>query len=126
MAIDIADFQLGGEWLDLDIQSEGGDRSLRVKIKPLSDNEKFMIRKELTAEDVNKFSHRIMSLVIGWDLEDDGKPLECNKKNKENVMPYLVGMPLKKEKGKEKDPTMLNVGVAILTFAGDFNNFIKN
>ena len=92
--MDIAHFQLGGEWLDLKIKSEKGERSLRVKIKPFSDLDKYNIRQHLIDGKVEEFSSRIMDIILDWDLTDGGKPLKCNSENKGKYLPYLVGMNL--------------------------------
>ncbi len=135
--MDIAHFQLGGEWLDLKIKSEKGERSLRVKIKPFSDLDKYNIRQHLIDGKVEEFSSRIMDIILDWDLTDGGKPLKCNSENKGKYLPYLVGMNLDdsgdeelegdlEDEGTERRKVPKNVGLAILNFATDFNNFIKN
>lgn len=139
--MDIAKFQLGGEWLDLQIESaKGEDKSLRVKVKPFSDMDKYNIRQLLVDGKVGEFSGKIIDLILDWDLTEGKDPLKCTKENKEAYLPYLVGMPLVEVEKQETDEPMdekedgelpkkkirQNVGFAILGFASDFNNFIKN
>ena len=176
--MDIAKIQFGGEWLDLNIDSknkDGEDLTLKVKIKPLSESEKYSIHKKMKevekTESVDEFADEIMALILDWDIFDDGKPIECTKENKARVIPYLIGMKVKSEDSNddennypnrierviirvklesikksiesdekesaissvnvlnnlmETEKPLKNVGISILTFAGQFNNFIKN
>lgn len=124
--MDIAKFQLGGEWLELKIK--GGKLNLNVMVKPLSDKEQLEMAGTAKKEDMIKFLDEIKGLVLDWDLTEGKEPLRCNEVNKKKYLPYLVNMTLEKEKveGEDDEDSGKTVGLAILEFAQNFNNFIKN
>lgn len=126
--MDISKFQLGGEWLTLNIE---GGKSLKVMVKPLSDKEQFDLASVAKKEDLNLMLDKVKTLILDWDLTEGKESLKCNKLNKEKYLPYLINMSLAKEEkdGKEEDDEKKipgTIGVSILEFAQNFNNFIKN
>ena len=135
--MDVSSFQLEGEWLELEVESEKGERSLRFKIKPLSAKDQLDLG-DIARKDVKDLLSYVSGIVIDWDLTEGGKKLPCTDKAKEKYLPYLIGMTIKKkeeEKRREegevstdKGPGEIRsfVGLEILSFAQNFDNFIKN
>ena len=165
--MDISKFQLGGEWLKLNIE---GRKSLKVMVRPLSDKDQLEMAGTAKKEDMTLFLDEIKGLVLGWDLTEGKEPLECNEVNKKKYLPYLINMTLEltkeealaneeikdkrnelnsqieKVKSETTDAELLKVligelkkkliglkeedgktvGLSILEFAQNFNNFIKN
>jgi len=136
--MDVSKFQMSGEWLELEVESKKIVGPLKFLIKPLSSDEQLSMA-DLGREDNKEFLTRIQDLVLDWDLTKNGEKLACDEENKKSYLPYLFPMTLKKEKEEEKELTADidldepkpkkipgTVGLAILGFAQDFTNFIKN
>jgi len=136
--MDVSKFQMKGEWLELEVESKKLVGPLKFLVKPLSSDEQLDMA-EIGRESSKKFLTKVQDLVMDWDLTKNGEKLECNEENKESFLPYLIPMSLKKEEEEEKEVTADEdldkpkvkkipgtVGLAILGFAQDFANFIKN
>jgi hypothetical protein len=71
----------------------------------------------------------LIDVISGWDItQDGGQPVECTEENKRKFLPYLLALRVIKE-GEAPDAklSMDNIlGMALLEFAGDSENFIKN
>jgi hypothetical protein len=78
--MDVSKFQLQGEWLELEIDSKE-ERSLKLKIIPLSTNEQIDIA-EIAGKGIKEFLEKIHDLVIEWDLKEGNQDLECNEERK--------------------------------------------
>ncbi len=76
-----------------------------------------------------KLSGVIRSMLIeavqGWDLTEKGEPLECNEANKEKHLPFILGLRVK-GKANPENPFANVLGRALLEFAADSENFLKN
>lgn len=80
----------------------------------------------------------LMDATVGWDLTENGKPVECNDAEKQRLMPWLLGSMLEDDRPApdrvDKDgnkiphpnPLSLVLGRALLVFAADERNFLKN
>ena len=71
----------------------------------------------------------LVDAVEGWDLtHDGGKPLECTEANKRKYFPYILGLKIiqEGEAGKSKISPDDILGLALVEFAGDPENFLKN
>jgi len=128
MAIDIAGFQLGGEWLEMNIE---GGLSLKVLVKPLSDKEQIQMSRSAKKEDMAPFLDEVKALVLDWDLMEGKNSLKCNDGNKKKYLPYLINMKVEQGAAEQEDEEneeedSVTVGVSILKFAQTFSNFIKN
>lgn len=136
--MDVSKFQIKGEWLELEVESKKIEGPLKFLVKPLSSDDQLDMA-DIGREDKKGFLNKIQDLVIDWNLTQNGAHLECSDENKKSFLPYLIPMNLKKEKEEEKeiiadedlDKSKLEkipdtVGLAILGFAQDFGNFIKN
>lgn len=133
--MDVSKFQMEGEWLDLEVKSEKKDKSLRLRIKPLSAKDQSDLA-DAASKDVREFFSSISKVIIDWDLTQNGEKLPCNDEEKEKYLPFLIGMEIKEpekkdeeldedeEEEKEKFPNL--IGFEILKFAQNFDNFIKN
>lgn len=136
--MDVTKFQIKGEWLEIEVESEKVEGPLKFLIKPLSSDAQ-MDMAEVGRESRKEFLTKIQDLVIDWDMTKNGEKLECSAENKKIYLPYLIPMNLKVKKEEEKEimadedldkPKTKkipdSVGLAILGFAQDFGNFIKN
>ena len=139
--MDVTKFQIKGEWLELDVESEKVEGPMKFLIKPLSSDGQLDMA-EVGRESHKDFLNKIQDLVIDWDLTNNGEKLECNDENKKLYLPYLIPMNLKAEKAEKEEGKEVmadedldkpkiqkipdSVGLAILGFAQDFGNFIKN
>ncbi len=66
----------------------------------------------------------LIEAVQSWDLTEDRQPLECNQATKEKWLPLILGLPIKAKEG-EGDPFSNVLGLALLNFAGDAENFFR-
>ena len=148
--MDVSKFQIKGEWLELEVESKKVIGPLKFLIKPLSSDDQLDMA-DIGREDKKGFLNKIMDLVLGWNLTENGSPLECSDENKKSYLPYLIPMNLKEEKKKKEETETEEskeiladedldekpepkrarfiqdtVGLRILGFAQDFTNFIKN
>jgi hypothetical protein len=71
----------------------------------------------------------LVDAVEGWDLtHDGGKPLDCTEANKRKYFPYILGLKIIRE-GESEDSKISPddiLGLALVEFAGDAGNFLKN
>lgn len=136
--MDVSKFQIEGEWLEVEVKSKKVTGPLKFLVKPLSSDDQLDMA-DMGRENRKEFLIKIQDLVLDWDLTKDGKKLDCNDENKKSFLPFLIPMELKEEKEEEKEvmadedldePKSKkipgSVGLAILGFAQDFGNFIKN
>jgi len=65
----------------------------------------------------------LMDAVQGWDLTEDGKAISCTDANKAQYLPVIFGLLIKDEQANPLDRVL---GRALLTFAMDSDNFLKN
>ncbi len=87
----------------------------------------------------------LISCILGWDITFDGQPLPCTPENKKKWFPYLLGLLVVKDKPeqpaaaeepageaapKKKERPRISpddlLGVHLMNFAGDPENFLKN
>lgn len=143
--MDVSKFQINGEWLELEVESKKVVGPLKFLIKPLSSDDQLDMA-DIGRDDQKKFLNTVIDLVLDWDLTRNGEKLPCEGEDKELYLKYLIPMNLKEEKKEEKEddkpkeimadedldkkpkPKKIpgTIGLAILGFAQDFGNFIKN
>lgn len=136
--MDVSKFQIKGEWLEIEVASKKIIGPLKFLVKPLSSEDQIDMA-SIGRENAKEFLTKIQDLVLDWNLTNNGESLICDDENKKSYLPYLIPMDLKKEKKEEKEimadedldePKVEkipdSVGLAILGFAQDFGNFIKN
>ena len=71
----------------------------------------------------------LIDAIDGWDLtHDGGKPLECNEETKRKYLPYILGLTIIREGVEPGDAFAMEdvLGIALVNFAGDAENFLKN
>jgi hypothetical protein len=72
-------------------------------------------------DDTRRTSEKVRELiarkVVGWDLTDGDKPLECNAENKAKYLPFILG---------RKDAEGVPIGWLLLAFMREPDNFLKN
>jgi hypothetical protein len=71
--------------------------------------------------------------VKGWDLKSNGQPVPCTDAEKKKHLPIILGLKIKVPKaidsdGKEPPRSLFDdiLGRALLEFAGNEKNFLKN
>ena len=69
------------------------------------------------------FRKMLIDAVSGWDLTSDGQAIQCNAENRDKYLPIILGLQLKVEEGEKYGDVL---GVALLGFAADSENFLKN
>ncbi len=130
MAIEIADFDLGGAWLELKVESDNGERLIKFKLKPLSEKERHSLGKKMkdAAKDENsdEFSNSVMDIIVDWDILSGGEKPDCNEENKKQIIPYFLAMRVVKEK-KEDDDLPDNIEKAVIKMKlSEIDVLIKN
>lgn len=142
--MDVSKFQVEGEWLELELDSEKVKGPLKFLIKPLSSIDQLEYG-EAARDDRDKYFKKLYDLVLDWNLNKNGTKLDCTPENRELYLKYLLPVDLKKEEeeesprevfadedieknkdNKKAEKRKLTVGLAIFNFAKDFRNFIKN
>ena len=63
----------------------------------------------------------LIDAISAWDLTSEGQPIPCDAESKDKYLPIILGLPLKSD---EKYGDIL--GVTLLGFAADSENFLKN
>lgn len=105
------------DWLTYELETELlTPPIIKLKIKPVDSLIVYDVQKD------SRFSKCVTEMLLDavqeWDLVDGDKPLPCDEKNKRKYLPLLFGM-------KIKEKTTL-LGIEILSFAGEIENFLKN
>lgn len=108
--LDFANVNEEGEWLELDAVSKKIG-IMKFKVRPITTD----IR--LTDELEESF----VKILIDWDFVEDGKKLPCNEKNIKRCMPFVSVVEVKTEGDKAT-----YVGIEIIRFAQNVDNFVKN
>lgn len=62
----------------------------------------------------------LVDVVVAWDLTENGQPIPCTEENKRRYFPSILGLRLAGEEPGEF------LGWALLAFAGEQGNFLKN
>lgn len=121
--MDINTLNKDGEWLELDVETEKIDK-LRFKIRPVTANDE--IRAIESGQNIVRNIYKtILEVVVDWDMTDGDDPYPCTKENKDELMPYLVGLTVKGEEDDEEKGKK-TVGGEIAKFAQKTENFLKN
>ena len=74
----------------------------------------------------------VADAIHDWDLTEDGKPLPCTRKNKDEYLPLLFGLRVKQPEvtgeGEDvpADPVASVLVRALAEFAGEPGHFLKN
>jgi len=69
----------------------------------------------------------LIDAVVGWDLTTEGQPIPCTMEKKREILPTLLGMAVKPTaETDESDPFGRVLGRALLAFALEAENFLKN
>lgn len=122
--MDVSKLHLDGEWIEIEAESERIGK-LRFKLKPLSTDEQIDLA-EVGTKNVKNFFKKINNLIIDWNLTDGDKPVPCTEENKRKYMPHLIPLRVKTGADKEEGPEMSILGVKLIEFAQNIENFIKN
>ena len=65
----------------------------------------------------------LIGAVTGWDLTSNEQPIPCDDANKEKYLNIILGLQMKPEEGEKRGAVL---GLALLNFAADSENFLKN
>ncbi len=71
----------------------------------------------------------LIEAVRGWDLTENGAPLECNAENKARCLPVIFGLKTRQPAGDEEkklNSFELILGIRLYVFAANPENFLKN
>jgi hypothetical protein len=77
-------------------------------------------------------SEALVDAVESWDISQETpegeQPLPCTPENKRKYFPQLLALQVSMMNGKPADGKVLDdvLGVALVNFAGDPENFVKN
>src|SRR4030042_2235499 len=93
MQLDVSKFQLDGEWLELRIKSKEGEKTLRIKLKPLSTEDQLDMA-EVGGKDIKECFVNIKDVVLDWDLKTGEEALPCTDENKKKYLPFLITLKL--------------------------------
>ncbi|MFA5284157.1 MAG: hypothetical protein WC347_01040 [Smithellaceae bacterium] len=86
----------------------------------------------IEAGEKKKLSKLIREMLIdavkGWDLKSNGKPVPCTDEEKKKHLPIILGLKIKVENEEGKKRMLFDdvLGRALLEFAGNEKNFLKN
>ena len=108
--MDVSKIEKQGEWLELEAVSEKIGK-LRFKIQPITTDIRL-------SEEVEE---SLAKIVVDWDLEKDGEKLPCNEETIKEYMPFISVVEVKSE-----DDRATYVGIEIIRFAQNVDNFVKN
>lgn len=113
-------YNFAGVWLKLETDREEFG-TLEVLVIPRQINSFFDFGEgDLTA--------CLTAVVVDWNLNDNGKKVECNDANKNRYLAVLSQWGIKNPTYAQaaKGMNTRTVGAEILAFSGDINNFLKN
>jgi hypothetical protein len=86
--------------------------------------------KDVLVPQENKLSEILRAVlidaVVGWDLTSGGEPIECTIEKKKELLPTILGLMIKAPEGAGAGSHERVLGWALLNFAGDGDNFLKN
>jgi hypothetical protein len=105
------------EWLTYELETTVLDPPiLKLRIRPIN----AMVANDIEPEKM-KLSAMMIEMVIDaiqeWDIADAGEPIPCNDVTKRQHLQFLLG-----QKVKDKDRML---GIDLLFYAGDIENFIR-
>lgn len=129
--MDVNKLLLEGEWLEVEVESKKINEPFRFKLRPISSTEQLKMLERVQKND-KLIVNEIASLILDWNLEFDGKKLACDPANKEKYLEWLLLLVVKKKQDEEEDSEeekkkrIKTIGVVILEFAQNIENFIKN
>jgi len=120
-----------GAWLEVEpIDEKIGTIRLKLSSISMVQAEEFTeIFSEENQNAVRRIMDQISELIVDWNLESEGKKIECNEENKkryeENKKRYLphIFKVMVRDEDKE-EPVIL--GAKIIEFAQNIDNFLKN
>lgn len=117
--MDVSKLNVEGEWLELEVEDKDFGQ-LKVLIVP---RQYGGLIKMVMNDDMVQF---VATLVVGWNLKDGKKEIECNQENKMKYLSVLAGWKITNPKYAMKGTMFKNVGTEIIAFAQDIKNFTKN
>lgn len=70
----------------------------------------------------------LVDVVTAWNLTMDEKPIPCTDENKQKFFPAILGLRLTPDPDVPDAERGLNeyLGWALVNFAGEYGNFLKN
>jgi len=99
-----------GEWLELDAVSEKIGK-MRFRIRPITTDVRL-------GDDLNE---GFVKILEDWDIAEGEEKLICNEENIKRCMPFISVVEVKSEGDR-----VTYVGIEIIKFAQNVDNFVKN
>lgn len=107
---DFAKVSKEGEWLELDAVSEKIG-TMKFKVRPITTDIRL-------SEEVEE---SFVKILVDWDFVENGEELPCNEENIRRCMPFVSIVEVKTDEERST-----YVGIEILKFAQNVDNFVKN
>jgi len=113
-----------GAWLEVEpIDEKIGTIRLKLSSISMVQAEEFTeIFSEENQNAVRRIMDQISELIVDWNLESEGKKIECNEENKKRYLPHIFKVMVRDE--DKEEPVIL--GAKIIEFAQNIDNFLKN
>lgn len=117
--MDVSKLNVEGEWLDLEVEDKDFG-ALKVLVVP---RQYSGVIKMAMNNDMVEF---VANLVVGWNLKNGKKEIECSYENKMKYLSVLAGWKITNPRYMMKTIKFKSVGAEIIAFAQDIKNFTKN
>lgn len=123
--MDIKKLDLAGSWAYFDAVDERIGR-LGFFLLPVSPEIERETVRGYDRDDYDAIFKSVKKLILDWDLTADGEKLECTDETKNEYLPHLLRIRVRREvkTPDEKDSELL--GPAIYKHADEISNFVKN
>jgi hypothetical protein len=118
--MDISKYNLDGEWLEIEVESEREIEPFRFKVQPIG-SAAFMA----ASKSADEITALCAEAVIDWNLTIGPDPLPCTSGEKEKYLGRFATYLVKTVNGKPPAETV-NIAAAILQFASKPDSFLKN
>lgn len=126
--MDIRKYNLDGEWLTFDLETTIDIGPMKFKVQPIG-----LMDIERAAKDIEEMTSLCSRAVVDWDMTDGDHPLKCTADNKHKYLGKFLTFAVAKLNGEqptrelegEQVPRKINIGLAILEYCSEPNNFIK-
>lgn len=123
---DVKIIRVVSEWLTytLDAPNLGYDLEVKLKLRFTDAFDRTNYKRDYDEGRAgDAFRRAILDVVADWDFTHDGAAVPCTTENKDLYLKPMLSMWLKKEKPED---TGVLLGPAILEYAQNRDNFLKN
>jgi len=113
---------------EVEFEVEGGTLKFTIALIALDHLRLDYQGKDRTSERIRA---ALADAIVGWNLDrEDGTPWECTPENKAKLIPDLVNRVTKEKRTAEDGTVTVSdgplLGLMLLNFAADPENFLKN